>query len=146
MQFFNFIPHFQPVAKGGFFVIGVAENGRRVVSAHKQGAVFVDKFAVLAGDPKVLVNQPLGGNAPYADHQPWANDLKLLPQPMQAGLLLLRLGVPVFRRAALDHIGNVHILLPAQVNALQKLIQQLAGATYKGLALQVLVLSRSFAD
>ena len=60
VQFFNFIPHFQPVTKGGFFVIGVAENGRRVVSAHKQGAVFVDKFAVLAGDSEVLVNQPLG--------------------------------------------------------------------------------------
>ena len=35
VQFFNFIPHFQPVAKGGFFVIEVAENGRRVVGAHK---------------------------------------------------------------------------------------------------------------
>jgi hypothetical protein len=48
-------------------------------------------------------------------------------------------------RAALQHIGNVDLLLPGQSDCLEHVVQQLAGLADKWLALEVFVLAWGFA-
>lgn len=46
-HFIYLIAQGKPIAKRGFLVVWVSQNGGRVISAHHQHAVFLNKFAVL---------------------------------------------------------------------------------------------------
>ncbi len=73
-----------------------------------------------------------------------ADDLDLAEQERLAGRHLVRLGIAIARRAALDHVGDVD-LLAGQADRLDDLRQQLPGAADEGLALLVFVLARRLA-
>ena len=64
-------------------------------------------LTVLPADLEVLADILHGGDAAQADDDLRADQGDLLLQPGAAGGLLLRELVPVFRRAALDHVGDV---------------------------------------
>jgi hypothetical protein len=71
-----------------------------------------------------------------------------------AGRHLGRFGVAVARRPALQRVGDVDPLAgrlagrrwPGQLQRAQHAVQQLAGGAHEGLALQVFLLARRFAD
>lgn len=68
----------------------------------------------------------------------------LPPQIADAGILFDIQRVPVLRRAALHHVGDVD-LGTVQMDDLQHIVQQLPGPAYKGNTLLVLVLAGAFA-
>jgi hypothetical protein len=113
--------------------------------SHKENAGFFNKFPVLFGHQKVWGYKPLGGNSSQANHDFRSYYSGLLPEPVNANILLLGLWVSVLGRAAFYNVGYVDIFFPAEAGHIQKLVQKLACPAHKGLAGQVLLLTRAFA-
>ena len=105
-----------------------------------------DPLAVLPGDLEVLPDEAAGGDAAQAHDDLGADQGHLGPEIADAGVLLGVQGVPVLGRAALDDVGDVHVLRPVQVDELQHLVQQLAPPAHEGLPLEVLVFPGALAD
>ena len=103
-------------------------------------------LAVLLGDFEVGLDETDGGDAPQADDDFGADQGHLVAQVADAGVLLGVQRVAVVGGTAFDHVGDVHVLVPAQVDELQHLVQQLAAPAHKGEPLQVLVLARPLSD
>ena len=108
-------------------------------------AVLLKPLAVLPGDLEVRLDKTAGGDSAQADDDFGADQRHLAAQIVDAGVLLGVQRVPVLGRTALDHVGDVDILLTAQVHHLQHVVQQLAAPAHKGLALQVLVFAGALA-
>ena len=138
-QLCQFVPDFNKIVKGKWLVIRVPEQCCRVVSSHQKHAIPLNEFPVLFGHFEVRVNEFLGGNASHAHDNLRADKAHLFPEPLQTGILLVRLWVTVLWRTAFHHVGNVDILVSGEANRLQHFVQELAGAAHKRLALQVLV-------
>ena len=135
----------QEVLHGGGLAYRVAQQRRRVEGAHHQGTVFLDKLAVLLCHLKILLDQADGSHPADADDDGGAEDGGLVAQPPHTGCNLVRGGIPVLGRAALDHIGDVDVPLAGEAGVLQHLIHQLVAAPHKGLPLEVLVFPGAFA-
>ena len=105
----------------------------------------LEPLSVLLRDLKVLLDDDLCRNAPEAHDDLRLHQRRLPPQIADAGVLLHVQRVPVLRRAALDHVGNVD-LCPVQMDDLQHIVQKLSRPAYKGHALLILVLAGSLAD
>ena len=116
-----------------------------MIGGHNAAAVPVKPLAMLPGDAEVLPDQGHGGDAAQAHDNFGVYQGDLPVQPGAAGLLLHIQRVPVPGRAALDDVGNIH-LLPVQVNHFQHIVQQFSRRTHKGDALQVLLLTGAFPD
>ena len=71
--------------------------------------------------------------------------LDLLEQERLAGRDLVRLGIAIPRRAALDHVGDVDIVT-RHADGFDDLGQQLPGAADEGLPLTILIGPRGLAD
>ena len=112
---------------------------------HHQDAALFEKDPVFPGDLDVRLDELHGGDAPQAHQDFRPQQGELVPQPGEAGLLLLGLGVPVLGRAALYHVGDVDVGVPVQVHRGQELVQKLAAPAHEGLPLQVLVLPGALA-
>lgn len=123
-------------------VLRVAQKCGGVEGAHKQNALFFKELAVLLGNLKALVDELLRGNAPQADDNSGLDKRHLPAQIADAGFLLQWLRVAVLRRAAFYNVGDVHVFMAVQVNSVQKFVQKLAAAPYKGFALQIFVFAR----
>src|SRR5215210_5523043 len=103
------------------------------------------RAAVDLGDADALARQELGREvAERADHKRF-DELDLAEEVGAALLDLLGKRIAVAGRAALDHVGDEH-LVALEPDLLEQAIQELAGATDEGLALPILLRSRGLAD
>ena len=84
--------------------------------------------------------------APERDDDPGLQQLDLAQQPGLALRDLDRVGIAVVRRAALDHVRDVDLVLAVQPHRGEHAVEQLAGAADEGQALAVLLLARRLAD
>ena len=119
---------------------GIPEEGGGVVQGGHPHPVFLEPLPVLPGDLEVLLDELHGGDAPQTDDDLGPQQRHLVAEIVDAGVLLGVQGVPVLGRAALDDVADVHVLLPAQPDEGEHLIQQLPRLAHKGDALLVLVL------
>ena len=116
-----------------------------MIGGHDAAAIPVKPLAMLPGDAEVLPNQAHGGDAAQTDDDLGVHQGDLPGQPGVAGLLLHIQRVPVPGRAALDDVGNIH-LLPVQVNHFQHIVQQFSCRAHKRDALQIFLLPGPLAD
>ena len=100
---------------------------------------------MLTGDAKIVPNKRCGGNAAEAYNYLGVNEPDLLCKPGVAGILLLVTGVTVSRRAALYDVCYVY-LTAVKVYHPEHIVKQLPRRPHKGYALQILLLTRAFAD
>ena len=81
---------------------------------HHPHAVFQEKLPVLTGDLEVRGNEAAGRDTAQANNDLGADQGGLCLEPVDAGLLLLRLRVPIAGRTAFDDVGDVDVLLTGQ--------------------------------
>ena len=116
-----------------------------MVHGHFFYAVLPEELTVLLRDAEIRLDKLHGADAPQTHQDFRLHQLHLPPQIAAARLLLGVQRVPVLRRAALHHVGDVD-LGAVQMDDLQHIVQQLPGPAYKGNTLLVLVLAGAFAD
>ena len=90
------------------------------------------------------LQQRLGRKGAQRDDDLRLDAVDLLEEERLARLDLVGLGIAVFRRTALDHVGDVHVVAP-EANRLDDLGEQLTGAPDKRDPLDVFVGSWRFA-
>ena len=142
----DFFPELKEIGKNLRFLGGRAQQGGGMEGAHHKDALLLKKLPVLAGDLKIGGDEAAGRHPPEADEDFRAQEGHLPFQPADAGLLLLRRGIPVLGRAAFDHVGDVDVLFPREANGRQHLVEKLARPPDKGLPLLVLVGARPLSD
>lgn len=123
----------------------VAQERRRVVDRRVKHAVALRPLPVLAGNAEVRGDQPFRGNSAEADDDLRPQEGKLRRQIADTGILLVVHRVAVLRWAALDDVGNVRIIA-AEVDDREHVVKQVSRGADERLALQILLLPRSFAD
>ncbi len=128
------------VPEGLRALAGVPEQGRGVVDGGHPDAPLFYPLTMFPGDAEVGADEAQGGNPAQADNDFRANQCHLVPQVVDAGVLLNLHGVPVFGWAALDNVGDVAIV-PPQVDDTQHVVQKLTSRADEGLSLQVLLLA-----
>ncbi len=124
--------------------IGIAQRGSRVIERIVGPVCFIAGLAVNAADLRIR-EIPRHTEASQCNHHQRINDRKLIVQEMLAGDNFVSLGIAVFRRTVLDHIGDKY-LLPLHVDQTQEIIQILAGTPHEGQTLPVLFGSRCLTD
>ena len=105
----------------------------------------LEPLTVLLCDLEIFLDDGFGGDPTQTDDDLGLHQCCLPPQIADAGVLFYIQRVPVLRRAALHHVGDVD-LGAVQMDDLQHIVQQLPGPAYKGNTLLVLVLAGAFAD
>ena len=105
----------------------------------------LEPLTVLLGDLEIFFDDGFGSNPTQTDDDLGLHQCCLPPQIADAGVLFDIQRVPILRRAALHHVGDVD-LGAVQMDDLQHIVQQLPGPAYKGDALLVLVLAGAFTD
>ena len=100
---------------------------------------------MLAGDAKVRLDDRHRGNAPETDDELRTDQITLRVQPVTARRLLLVERVAVVRRAAFDDVRNIYART-VEIDHFKHIVEQLTGGADERLALQILLLARSFAD
>ena len=93
-----------------------------MVDGGVQHPVLLHPLPMLLGDPVVRLDQAHGGDPAQTHHDFGLDQLHLLPEVADAGVLLRVQRVPVLGRAALDDVGDVEVLLPAQAHQAQHLV------------------------
>jgi hypothetical protein len=83
------------------------------------------------------------GITPKSDNYFGADNLNLPVQPSTAAKYFLRQWVTIYRRAALDYIGNID-LLTVQPDRSQQFIQEFTCRTYERTPLLIFVKARGF--
>ena len=78
-----------------------------MIGAHHQDTVFLKELAMFFGDAEIRFDELHGGNTAQTHQDLRAHEIKLIAQPTDAGILFLRLGIPVFRRTAFDDVGDI---------------------------------------
>lgn len=92
-----------------FFARVAQERRRMIYGANGKGAA-LKPYTVLGGDAEIRLYQPHCRYSAEADDELRRNGANLLAQVLYAEILLLRLRVAVFGRAALQHICYVDFL------------------------------------
>ena len=95
--------------------------------------------------PSATSNSCFGRRAAERQHELRRDELDLPLEERPAGERLLRRRRAVAGRAPVDDVGDVHVGF-AQADGGQHLVEQLAGAADEGLAFEVFVAPRRFAD
>ena len=101
---------------------------------------------MLPGDFEIRLDETHGGDPPQTDDDLWTDEGHLVAKVVNTGVLLRIQRVPVLRRTAFDDVGDVHVFLPAQIDELQHLVQQLAAPPHKGLTLEVLIFAGALSN
>ena len=92
----------------------------------------------------IRADKRLRSAIPQAHDNFRADNVKLAHKERRACFNLIFFRQTIFRRPALDHIGDVHIL-PRQAHGFDHLRQQLARAAHKWQPLHVFIAPRAFA-
>ncbi len=121
------------------------QGGGGVQQGEDSELVAADGSAADLCDPNLPPEERLCGPAAERADDLGIDQLDLLEQKRPARVDLVRLGVPVVRRAALDHVGDID-LAAGEPSRLQQLIQQLARRADERFALAVLVEPGRLAD
>ena len=100
---------------------------------------------VQARDPHLRLQDELRGKLTERDQDFRVDGARLLAKERRAGLDFLRSRVAVSGRAALQHVGDEHVLA-AQTGTPEQLVKVVPGGAYERLALQILVFARRLAD
>ena len=116
-----------------------------MVNGSDPSTIAANPGAVIPGNSIIRVNNPSCSDPAKADNDLWLYQLYLLTQITDTGVLLLIQRIPISRRAAFYNVGYVAVFA-IHTDDGQHIVQELASGAYKGLALQILLLSRSFAD
>ena len=114
---------------------------RHVVAAERH----LLRDAVHARDSGRLAGEQLGREVAQCGNERRPDQLDLPEEMRLAGLDLLRLGVTVARRPALEHVRDVDVRA-RQPDPVQELLEQLARLTDEGNALLILVVAGRLAD
>ena len=138
LQALKIVKRFGPAAR-------VAQQRRGVVDGHHLKAVLFKPLAVLARDLEVGLDEAHGRDAPEADDDLRPQQRDLAAQIADAGILLHAQRVAVFRRAALDDIGDLHVLA-LETDDLEHIVEQMTGPADERHALRVLVRAGTLAD
>lgn len=96
-------------------------------------------------DAHLRLQNELRGELPERDQDFRVDGARLLAKKRRAGLDLLRSRVSISGRAALQHVGDEHVLA-AKTGAPEQLVEIVPGGADKRLALQILVFARRLAD
>src|SRR5439155_17297899 len=102
-------------------------------------------LAVDACDPELLAREELRREVAERRDELWLDELDLFEEMGLAGLDLIRHGVTVPGRPALDHVGDVDVLA-GHADPAQELVEQLSRLADEREALLVLVEARRLAD
>src|SRR5258708_37337280 len=123
----------------------VVQRGGRVVERHIGDATAHDKASVNARARALAWHEALE-RVPAQDQQHLRrHQLELALEIWRACFGFVGHRIPVHRRAALEHVGDVHVQ-PAETDPGQERVEQLARGTDERFALTVLVEARSFTD
>src|SRR6266540_897814 len=127
---------------------GIERSGR-VVERIQRDRPSSERCLLLAtvhtSDPMGLAGQELRGEVPERRDQLRLDQLDLAEEVRLAGLDLVRLRIAVARRAALDHVRDVHVLA-RQADPLEELVEELARLADERIALLVFVEARGLPD
>ena len=124
----------------------VAQHRRRMQRRDEHRVVAERELsAAQLGDALLGLEQQLGGEVAERDDDRGSMKLELRLEVRPAGLDLDRLRVAVARRAALHHVGDVHVVA-GEADALDQLVSSCPARPDERLALQVLLLARALAD
>ena len=113
---------------------------------HHPDPLAFDEGPVLAGDPQIWLDQLHARDPAKGDDDPRADQARLLPEISDTAVLLILLRVAVLRRAAFDDVGDVDVFVTVEIDGIEHFVQQLSRSADKGLAFEVLLLARTFAD
>jgi hypothetical protein len=127
-------------------VIRVSQQGGGVQGSHKENSALFNELTVLNRYLEILGNQAFRGYSAEADHDFGADKPRLLAQPVDTVILLLFARIPVFGRAAFNHIGDIDILMPVEIYMLKVFVEKLTASADERLALHILVVAWAFAD
>ena len=97
-----------------------------MVDGGDEGIAPAEPLAVLLTDLEIGLDEPLGGHTAQTDDDFGLNEVDLLLQPGEAGVLLGVQRITVLGRTALDDVGNVEVALPGEADEGEK------GAFYIG--------------
>ena len=108
-NFLDYTLNLLQILKGFWSAPRVAQQGCRMVERSHPYAVFFCPMSVLLRYFEILADYRHRRNPSETDNYLGANELCLLPEPVDAGVLLDTERVAVKRRAAFDHVGNIYI-------------------------------------
>ena len=117
-----------------------------MVDGGHENTALADELSMLTGDAVILPNQAHGSDSSKTHENLWLDQLDLLLQIANASILLRLERITVLGRTALDNIGDIAILTAIKVDDTEHIIKELSGSAHKRLTLQVLLLSRTFAN
>ena len=116
-----------------------------MVDRGEQERAFLHQLPVFLRDPVVRMDQAHGGDAAEADDDLRADQLHLLPEVPDAGVLLLGKRVPVAGRTAFENVRDVD-LVTRDADGLEVLVEQLSRRADERDPGPVLLLARRFPD
>ena len=100
---------------------------------------------MLTRDLEVRLDDAHGRDASETDNNLGPQQRDLTAKIADAGVLLHAERVAVFRRAALDDVGDIHIVA-LEADDLEHVIEQMTGPADEWHALRILVRAGAFAD
>ena len=112
---------------------------------HEPRSLALVPAAMVARDEDLLAQRVAAGDFAQQHDDPGPNQRHLLAQIVQARLGLVRLGIAVLRRTALDHVADVHVGA-LDADGVDHPRQQFARAADEGPAQPILLLPRALAD
>ena len=128
-----------------FFFPGVTQQKSGVINGGHIKISLFHPFPVLFCNLEIGFDEFGGRNAPQTDNHLGADDAHLLAQMADAGGFFFRERVAVVRRAAFDDVRNIYART-VEIDHFKHIVEQLTGGADERLALQILLLARSFAD
>ena len=144
--FIDFISQLKKILKRLRLVVRIAKQGSGVKCSHHENPVLFNKLAMLLRYLEIGTDKPLSGNSTDTNYNFRAHKPDLLSKPRDASALLLRLGITIVRRSAFNHVGDVNILSPVQPDCVKVFIEKLTAPADKRFTLEILLLTRTFAD
>src|SRR3569833_2779655 len=103
-------------------------------------------FSAQSAERQIRTQQVLRRDTAHRQHQPGLQQCNLAHQVWQAGSDLLRLGIPVVGRPALQDIGDIDVGLSIEVDRPQHRVQQVSRPAHERLTSAVLFGTGSLAD
>ena len=125
--------------------VGAAQQERGVKGRDERRAAVLERATAEPRDRILRLQQRLRGERPQRDDDLRPNAVDLLKEERLAGLDLVRLGIAVLGRPALDDVGDVDLVAP-KPDGLDDLREELARAPDERDALNVFVRAGRFAD
>ena len=111
---------------------------------HSKSA-FLDELTVFLSDFIIGLDQSHSGDSAEAYDDLGLDQLYLLAEITDAGILLCRQGITIFGRTTLEDVCDIHVLA-LDIDGVEEAVEKLTRSADKGSSRKILLLARCFAD